>query len=161
MITILNHEACRGNSVVPLSLPYPSLLEHTFPYPTLTTQNATLLHPHMTSHHRSPVCPNLPFISGMRSTMWAFAARAIYWYLFVYAMCKTWYQYIANAASATLLNAPPSDWYMFLVFRCTLIYIVNKFPCACKHIKTWQKWMKLRARIQHCFTNFMEIRFEL
>ena len=28
---------------------------------------------------------------------------ALYWYLFVFAMCKTWYQYIARAPSAHIV----------------------------------------------------------
>ena len=40
--------------------------------------------------------------------------------------------------------------------------IVNKFPvCVYKHIKTWQKLMKFGIRIQQCFTNFVERRFDL
>ena len=41
------------------------------------------------------------------------APRAVYWNLFVYGMCKTWYQYIARAASAHIVerasDRPP--WY--------------------------------------------------
>ena len=40
--------------------------------------------------------------------------------------------------------------------------IVNKFPkCVCKHIKSWQKFIKFRTRIQQCLTSFVERSFVL
>ena len=41
--------------------------------------------------------------------MWVLAARAVYWYLFVYAIYRTWYKYIARAASAHIVERA-SSW---------------------------------------------------
>ena len=43
---------------------------------------------------------------------------------------------------------------IFNVGKMHILGIVNKFPdCVCKQIKTWQKIIKFRIRIQQCLTN--------